>query len=360
MDLVDIMLNIMEVEMEEIITQELPQNKVPNPWRRYFARSIDMGLYTLLLRVFSLFVLRYDFRSGGIEALIVAVAVGILMVFIEPLLLTSLGTTPGKWLFGLVLRDQFGGKLSYGDGLERTFGLLLNGLGLQIPLYSFYRLLKSHTACRDNEVMPWDHKVVYKIKDEKVIRFTGVLVMFVLTFALNLFAYNQAQLPLHRGAIGHDEFTSNCQDFIKFHQLSLNGVLDDQGHWQPADSDDYLLTFMMKPIDQQVQEENGRIKRVTLETETRDDSLNIDLQNQLLMVYSSFVGADKQVKSSDLYAEEIISLFESPYKSFDITYKGYHIKNDVEMRGYSDIGRMLISRSNTDTYFRIKFVIERK
>lgn len=83
------------------------------PWRRFWARELDMMLYGLLVsRLLRGFLLR-----ESLTALLTLVA----MLLLEPLLLYLLGTTPGKAIFGIRVTNTEEGRLSYTRGLERTW-----------------------------------------------------------------------------------------------------------------------------------------------------------------------------------------------------------------------------------------------
>ena len=68
--------------------------------------------------------------------------VGILMMYLlEPILLSKFGTTPGKWLLGLSVRDYDGNLLTLDTARTRTWNALWRGMGLGIPVYDIYRLV---------------------------------------------------------------------------------------------------------------------------------------------------------------------------------------------------------------------------
>ena len=43
------------------------------------------------------------------------------MMVVEPVLLSTWGYTPSKWIFGLQVRGRDGGKISWGDAMNRTW-----------------------------------------------------------------------------------------------------------------------------------------------------------------------------------------------------------------------------------------------
>jgi len=154
------------------------------------------------------------------------------MLFIEPLLLSIFGTTPGKAIFGLSVRTDSGKKLTYVEGLERTWGVIGSGFGFNIPIYSLVRLWKSYKICKGNEVQPWDDYNSYTIKDKKWYRPVGCIVAFMLTVAVTLSFVSAQQLPPNRGELTVAQFVENYNYYAKhmgvdFGRWSLNS----NGEW---------------------------------------------------------------------------------------------------------------------------------
>ncbi|MDF2909112.1 MAG: hypothetical protein K0R34_4433 [Herbinix sp.] len=138
-----------------------PIQTVTHPWIRFFARSVDMNIYTLLLTAFAQLLLRFNSENITFGALLDSfIAYGI-MLLLEPLLLSTWGTTPGKWLFGLVVRDIEGNKLSYKKASARTWGVFGAGCGYNIPIFNLYRHYKSYKICTEAEPLSWEEGCSY-------------------------------------------------------------------------------------------------------------------------------------------------------------------------------------------------------
>lgn len=127
----------------------------PHPWRRYFARTIDIVLFS--------------FGAGLVVGLIGAVSgSGVLLVilsivawvfgwiFIEAALLATWGTTPGKLLFGITLRTAQGTKLDFGTALGRAFKVWFRGLGLSLPIVSIVTLVMAYNRLKERGDTSWD------------------------------------------------------------------------------------------------------------------------------------------------------------------------------------------------------------
>ncbi|NCB63631.1 MAG: MerR family transcriptional regulator [Clostridia bacterium] len=85
---------------------------VNRPWVRFFARGIDYTLCMFILMALLLGVLRTPLPGGVFFSLAISYLAWLLMMCLETLLLATWGYTPGKWLFGLKVRDADGIHLS--------------------------------------------------------------------------------------------------------------------------------------------------------------------------------------------------------------------------------------------------------
>ena len=99
--------------------QQDVQPKLHAPWRRFFARMIDLLLYDLTWMVILTSAGLCAAGNRGVTLLNDFLAL-LTMLLLEPLLLQKTGTTLGKWLLGLSVRNLSGAKLRYSEGLDRT------------------------------------------------------------------------------------------------------------------------------------------------------------------------------------------------------------------------------------------------
>lgn len=111
-------------------------------------------------------------NNWGVRLLNAYAAYGILLAA-EPLLLCTWGYTPGKWIFGLAVRNRDGGKLTWGRALSRTWGVFARGEGYGIPIYVLWRNYKCWRRCRDGEPEDWEEDTSYTMKDESGLRIGG-------------------------------------------------------------------------------------------------------------------------------------------------------------------------------------------
>jgi hypothetical protein len=138
-----------------------PSGPQVRPWPRYWARMIDFTLFGLLLGV----ILGIIYPPAvEIHATILTFILLFIYIFVEPIMLSSWGTTPGKALLRIQLRRQDGTKVNYSEGLNRAFRVWSRGLAFNIPIVSLFTLISSYRSLIREGKTSWDqdgHFVVY-------------------------------------------------------------------------------------------------------------------------------------------------------------------------------------------------------
>lgn len=137
------------------------------PWVRYWARTLDICLMTIpigfLLGIFApLFVMQ---KSN--DALLGIVAL-FLYVFVEALLLSSFGTTPGKWLFKIQLAHASGNPISYSQALTRAIKVWWRGLGIGFPIVGLITNVVAYERLKRYGITSWDREGNFVVAHEKI------------------------------------------------------------------------------------------------------------------------------------------------------------------------------------------------
>ena len=193
---------------------------VPHPWKRYLARLLDMLLYQLLVVLLWYGLLGYFYDEGMfLEILILQLACIIVMFFMEPIFLTCWGTTPGKWIFGISIRDRDGRLLSYKNALIRVGMVIWKGLGGNIPVYRYYTLNRCHNECMDGKTMEWDIYLdtEYQIQEKKLWKIAVPAAISGVAFlGLTCWIAWQQQVPRqpYYGELTAEEFVENYNWYV--------------------------------------------------------------------------------------------------------------------------------------------------
>lgn len=132
----------------------------PHPWRRYWARCLDLLLMSVAAQILQYQVLGWYVPPVWLRDELqdaANLALELLLLFVmEPLLLCTWGYTPSKWLLGLQVRRLDGRKLAWDQGVERLFSVLWFGNGMCIPLYREWRNWTCYEICTDGRPLPWE------------------------------------------------------------------------------------------------------------------------------------------------------------------------------------------------------------
>ncbi|MFN0128973.1 MAG: RDD family protein [Verrucomicrobiales bacterium] len=89
-------------------------------------------------------------------------------VAVEAWLLSRFGTTPGKWLFNLHVRDHEGGLPSYMNALKRAFFIWVFAWGMGHSHWAMFGSLISLMLFLQHGRMVWDHLVGTQIVQPRV------------------------------------------------------------------------------------------------------------------------------------------------------------------------------------------------
>ena len=205
----------------------------PHPWRRYFARAIDLTLVGLMVSFVQFVLLHHNLVniSKG-ENVLCGLAGWGLLVLIEPLLLSRFGKTAGKWCMGITVTRPDGGRLSYGEALERTAAVWLYGAGLGISIVELVCNYRSYRRYTRGEELAWEEGSVERFDG----RGTGKMALLcaaswavcgTLTVAMAL----AAMLPPNRGDLTVAEFAENVNFYRGYFDCGERWSLDENGEW---------------------------------------------------------------------------------------------------------------------------------
>ncbi|MGH7491381.1 MAG: RDD family protein [bacterium] len=159
----------------------VPCGPQARPWVRYWARIIDVMLFAFLVGT----VLGSVYPSAlEINDTLLGIVVVFAYVFVEPCMLSSWGTTPGKAILDVRLRKQNGTKPGYSDALSRAFNVWIRGFGLGIPIIALFTLISAYMRLSENGLTSWDKdggfRIIHKVVGAgRVLAVIAILVGFV-------------------------------------------------------------------------------------------------------------------------------------------------------------------------------------
>ncbi|MFA5119478.1 MAG: RDD family protein [Candidatus Omnitrophota bacterium] len=168
-------------EAKEVQTEKKPEASVKatvHPWMRYWARYIDIVAFSLVFGIFLAIFMPSILESSNIFLTILILFV---WIFAESSLLSSWGTTPGKWLLKIKLTGP-GGKPEFSAALNRSFSVWLKGLGLGIPIISLFTLISSYNHLTKEGITSWDKDGHFTVTHGKIgiIRIIAAIIVSVI------------------------------------------------------------------------------------------------------------------------------------------------------------------------------------
>lgn len=366
----DLLAPALPADPPELKTDAIP--RVTAPWRRLFARDLDLVIYSLILIAVQALILRMDIDPGPLspaeslkEDLLSSVFTMGILLLTEPVWITLTGTTPGKFLFGLRVTGIQGNKLTYRQALSRTWKLLWKGFGFYLPIYAVVRLWKSYRSCKNEETLYWEEDSTLVLDQKRTA--AGViacLILMPIDFAFSNIAHLVAALPPNRGGVSVEEFCENynaTQDSCQIDRL-LNlppsvssqpaspeetadetAKLDENGKWinSPVLSDrSEFLGYAPLP-EFTFTEENGIMTGMSFTYSVEDENKKIYSYGDLMSIAAiAYICAQEDYKITflpdapeKLYTRITESADE--FEDFSFTAAGVTVDCDFEYEGYS-------------------------
>lgn len=333
-------------------TDVIPEVRVP--WRRYFARALDLSIYATVWQVLLALVFHVNFVMRSPWGRLLDDVVGVLLMYaLEPVLLSCFGTTPGKRIWGLSVTDCEGGRLTYEQARDRTRQVLRQGLGFYLPVYHLIRLWNSYKEKQD-----WEYRSEIILRDRRGWRIAAYIGAILLLATASHVSSLIAELPVHRGEITVAEFCDNYNYLAEFYGMNSGRPLDSQGRWIegsfPAYGSDALTpNFRFTEKDGVM---TGMEFSVNL---TGNEEWIQGYQSEMILSILSFVRAQKKgilffPETDDL----ITAISREPFASFDTSAYGVRMVCYIQYSGYYDTGTMLIPDQNPR--FSLHFSMQRQ
>ncbi len=337
-----------------------------NPWRRFFARGLDLTLYSTVISLICLLVLKWNIvgeRSDG-YSLAINILAAITMFFLEPLLINKFKTTFGKFIFGLSITRLDGSNLTYSEALNRTWDVIRYGEGFFIPIYVFIRNYKSYKTCKDKEKLSWDEYLSYRIKDTKGWRVAVFLVSHAVFFALTtLVAAIVVTIPPNRGDLTTEQFVENFNHYSNFHDF--DATLDNDGNITYETKEgmyDIFMPYNNADLSISYQMQGDYVQSATFVAEKENisgfESTYPDIR--ILMSLALINAGDETTLFSRTVENVGNHIVRSQLKSDEFILHGHRLTTVWELTGFDDTsmdGMNAIGVKEDDNYYFMKFTI---
>jgi uncharacterized RDD family membrane protein YckC len=143
--------------------QPVQPDRSNHPWRRFFARTVDLLFLAVplyLAAFFGLLKILPDDSTKIVEILTNEVAAAIfaywLWVPVEAWFLATFGATPAKWIFGIKVLAADGQKLTYPAALKRAASVCIFGDAFGIPVFALFSRAYAYDKLKKTGTTKWD------------------------------------------------------------------------------------------------------------------------------------------------------------------------------------------------------------
>ena len=326
------------------------------PWRRYLARLLDHSLCVLLLNAALVLTLRFTFGDGALNTLIQSYLAWGVQFLLEPLLLATWGTTPGKWIFGLKVRNADGGKLTFREAAARLSALFGYGEGWSLPGYQLYRNYKSYRACSDGEVLPWDEGLSYTIRDESGLRGLAWAGAAALDIGLSVLLIFQLTMPPVRHPLTVAEFARNYNDLVRQYDLD-SMTLDETGTWVVPEGT--ISLGNPPPIFHYDTTGDGVLTGVSFTYERAPDYFWDGAEIEQTAAFLAMLAAQPGVGLLNWVSMvgQVSDELSTGNENYRFALAGLTVENEVAYSGYRPVGGFLLPEEGTEQSYAQFFSI---
>jgi len=211
------------------LIEEIP---VVHPWRRFLARQIDYTVLTLFINFILVVCIRL--RPYGTESNLLQwiwnFFLYLLAMPVNAFLLSTWGTTVGKWLMGYRIEAYNVGKMYFSQAMLREAAILYHGMGLSIPIYSYWRLYKSYKEYKETGALEYDEEGIAVFDTKWNIMGIAARCIVIAAIIGGIWYVSQDMIkPKHLGELTVQEFAENYND-------TAHTVLEEHNHILPIDS----------------------------------------------------------------------------------------------------------------------------
>ena len=142
------------------------------PWPRYLARMLDtlvlgavMGLILGIVLVFTTDDAgeRVFAAMGGVGGTLLTYVVSFMVATVPIAFLLAFAQTPGKWLFGIRVRNPDGSRLGLWKALPREAWVVVRGVGFALPVVTLFTMISSYTDLKDDGATAWDRALCCEV-----------------------------------------------------------------------------------------------------------------------------------------------------------------------------------------------------
>jgi hypothetical protein len=159
---------IFQLRMAELERAKSGRTSEPRPWHRLAARLFDYAIWGLVLALLlsqlrTLGIVPDSLAYWLVHPIVAPIVITASWIPIEALLVTAVGTTPGKWLFGIYLQFSISNAYARRDmpaqlarGMRRAIRVWFEGVACGFPLLAPVLVAVAYEKLAENQETDWD------------------------------------------------------------------------------------------------------------------------------------------------------------------------------------------------------------
>ena len=124
------------------------------PWVRFWARTLDTYIFVIVSGAAIDFAYPNAF-SGEMNDHVFWMILLFAWIYAESILLSIMGTTPGKWLLKTKITHQ-SGRISFDDAISRSLKVWWRGMGMGFPIATLITHIVAYNKLTKNGETTWD------------------------------------------------------------------------------------------------------------------------------------------------------------------------------------------------------------
>lgn len=339
------------------------------PWRRLLARVLDMALYGMLITLVAMlgFGLNVNNAGTGWNMLKTVLSVGVLFA-VEPLLLKYWGTTVGKWVLGLSVTHEEGGRLTWKQGCDRLIGVCTYGQGWYIPLVDWWRNYASYRTYEKGEPLEWEEESRLMVKPWDSRRVLGYLGIQGVIIGVTALAASTVGVPGGDGNMTVAQFAENYNEMSAYYDVGTGYTMDAFGVLQkdPVAPGTVVVDWGVSDVLPvfTYEEENGYLTSVGFEAVVDTDMIVMGYVDARILAVLAFAGPQDggSLLNRDV-TDAIERLADSPFATVDeFTLRGVTIRSEIDYEGYYHANGSYLAQAIEDTqeqWCRMVFTMEK-
>jgi uncharacterized RDD family membrane protein YckC len=154
------------------------------PLIRFWARAVDGAIWSFFLTIL------FGYLSIGTtktdQMILFNIATLFTWIFVESVLLSTIGTTFGKYLLGIVVRNAHGSKPTYLQSLKRSFMVWWRGQAIGLPFIIYVVNITAYQTLKHSGETSWDRELNFSV-EHRPVRIIGTII--VITIFCSVFIY---------------------------------------------------------------------------------------------------------------------------------------------------------------------------